>query len=205
MRTWWSEHALPRLTDRICGQASIAELRAPVCSGLHGDVVEIGFGSGHNVAHYPAAVRSVAAVEPSDLAWSLSAGRRDAVATTVRRAGLDGGDLALADDSVDCALSTFTLCTVPDAARALAELRRVLRPGGTLHLLEHGLAPDPAVARWQRRANAVQRRLAGGCTLDVPLLDLLAGAGFDPRGIDRRYGGVPKAMAALYVGVAPAG
>ena len=109
--------------------------------GLAGEVVEIGFGSGHNVPHYPRAVTGVAAVEPADVAWGL-AGERVGATTPVRRAGLDGQSLPFEDDAFDAALSTWTMCTIPDLPAALRELRRVLKPGGELHFVEHGLAPD---------------------------------------------------------------
>ena len=142
-----------------------------MCSGLSGRVLEIGFGSGLNVSAYPdAGHRPSSAVEPSDLGWELSAERRSGSAVPVERVGLDGQRLAAADATYDAVLSTFTLCTIPDVATALAEVRRVLRPGGALHVLEHGLAPDPRVAAWQRRLNRLQGRIAGGChlTRDAP-------------------------------------
>src|SRR5262249_60059140 len=116
--------------------------RRRVCAGLAGDVVEIGFGSGLNVPFYPAAVTRVAAVEPSDLSWRLARDRVSAAHVPVQRAGLDGQRLPFEDGSHDAALSTWTLCTIPDVAAALGEVRRVLKPGGELHFLEHGLAPD---------------------------------------------------------------
>ena len=198
----WQDHVLPRLVDRTCATAELDALREAACRGLAGDVVEIGFGSGLNVPFYPAAVRSVAAVEPSDLAWRLAARRVATSPVTVRRAGLDGERLDLPDASFDHALSTFTMCTVPDLDRALAELRRVLRPGGRLHFAEHGLAPDAGVARWQRRLNPVQRRVAGGCTLDRAILERLVRAGFDPDEVDRFYGRGPRPLVAFSVGSA---
>ena len=158
---WWNEQVVPRVTDLLLGAGEIHKLRERVCTGLEGEVLEIGFGSGLNVEHYPPAVDRVAAVEPSDVAWHIaetkhSGGGRPPVV----RAGLDGQELALADGSMDAALSTFTLCTIPQVEVALAEVARVLRPGGAFHFLEHGLAPDPGVARWQHRLTPVQRRLA---------------------------------------------
>lgn len=129
-------------------------------------MLEIGFGSGLNVPHYPPAVTQVDAVEPSDLAWEMSARRRAGASVRIVRTGLDGQRLAAADGQYDAVLSTFTLCTIPDVERALREIRRVLRTDAMFHFLEHGLAPDRRVARWQRRLDPWQRRLAGGCHLD---------------------------------------
>ncbi|HEY5182556.1 MAG TPA: class I SAM-dependent methyltransferase [Dermatophilaceae bacterium] len=112
-------------------------------------------------------------MEPSDVSWDLAGERLRATNVPVRRSGLDGQSLPFADDSFDGALSTWTLCTIPDVAAALGELRRVLKPGGTLHFLEHGLAPDERVRRWQRRLDPVQKRIAGGCRFTQPIVDSL--------------------------------
>jgi ubiquinone/menaquinone biosynthesis C-methylase UbiE len=142
----YSEHVLPRWMNVGCGMKSVEPLRRRVCAGLAGDVLEIGFGSGHNVPFYPAAVAQVDAVEPSDVGWRLAGKRLAATRGPVRRSGLDGQSLPFADASHDAALSTWTLCTIPDVAAALRDVRRVLKPGGTLHFLEHGLAPDSRCA-----------------------------------------------------------
>jgi ubiquinone/menaquinone biosynthesis C-methylase UbiE len=162
-------------------------LRREVCEGLSGRVLEIGFGSGLNAGVYPAAVVSVDAVEPSDVGWRLSAKRRAAAAVPVARVGLDGQRLSAEDGAYEAVLSTFTLCTIPDAEAALAEVRRVLRPGGSLHLLEHGLAPDPRVATWQRRLDPLQGRVAGGCHLSRDTPALAGRAGFDIRQLSQAY------------------
>jgi SAM-dependent methyltransferase len=155
----------------------LGDLRAVACAGLTGRVLEIGFGGGHNVRWYPPEVTSVTAIEPSDLAWKLSEPRRARTSLPIERAGLDGQRLDLPDDSHDSVLTTFTLCTIPDAALALREARRVVRPGGRLHALEHGLAADERVRRWQRRLEPAQRAIAGGChlTRDVPVMVTAAG------------------------------
>jgi SAM-dependent methyltransferase len=108
----------------------------------------------------------VLAVDPSEVGIVLAAPRIAASPVDVEVIGLDGQDIPLPDESVDAALSTFTLCTVPDPSRALREVQRILRPGGWFHFLEHGLSPDPDVQRWQHRCNGLQQRLAAGCHLD---------------------------------------
>jgi ubiquinone/menaquinone biosynthesis C-methylase UbiE len=199
----YAERVLPRIIDVSCGMKQSHPLRRRVCAGLQGEVVEIGFGSGHNVPFYPDAVKSVAAVEPSDLAWRLAAERVSASPVPVTLSGMDGQSLLFPDASFDCALSTWTLCTIPDAVRALTEVRRVLRPGGSLHFLEHGLAPDDDVQRWQRRLEPVNRRLAGGCHLTRRIVDLVESAGFDVSEVDVSYEkGAPKVFAADSLGVA---
>ena len=141
----YRDHVLPRLVDRACRSEGLQTWRAEATSGLVGRVVEIGFGSGLNVEHYPPAVEMVLAVEPAELARRLAARRAGAGAVPVRHIGLDGQALALPDASCDAALSTFTLCTVADPAKVLAELRRVLRCEGRFHFLEQG---QPLSRRW---------------------------------------------------------
>lgn len=125
----YSERVLPRLVDAACGSRQAAVLRRRVCAELTGAVVEIGFGSGRNVPFYPPAVTRVDAVEPSDTGWRLAGGRVRASSVPVLRSGLDGQALPYADAIFDAAVSTWTLCTIPDPYTALREVRRVLRPG----------------------------------------------------------------------------
>ena len=202
---FWHTHVVPRMTNLLLGERVTGDLRERVCSGLSGRVVEIGFGSGLNVPHYPAAVHDVDPVEPSDVGWQLAAERVAATSVPVRRVGLDGQALPLPDDSCDTALSTWTLCTIPDADVALREVRRVLKPGGTLHFVEHGRSPSPSVARWQERLEPVQKRVAGGCHLTRPIDELLTGAGFTLDRLDTYDApGGPKPFSWFYEGVARA-
>ena len=175
----WERRVLPRLVELSLSGKDINELRAEVCRGLTGRVLEIGFGSGLNTTFYPSDVISVGAVDPSDVGWKHSAERRSQAEVPIERVGLDGQRLDANDAAFHAALSTFTLCTIPDVAAALREVRRVLLPGGSLHFLEHGLAPSPRVVTWQRRWEPFQKRIAGGChlTRDVPAL--LSEAGFE--------------------------
>jgi ubiquinone/menaquinone biosynthesis C-methylase UbiE len=162
-------------------------LRREVCAGLSGRVLELGFGSGLNIDAYPPAVTAVDAVEPSDVGWRLSEERRARATVPIQRVGLDGQRLDAPDASYDAVLSTFTLCTIPDVRAALAEVRRVLRPGGRVHVVEHGLAPEPRVVVWQRRMEPLQKRMAAGChlTRDVPAL--LTEAGLRIERLDQDY------------------
>ncbi|MCW2758944.1 MAG: Methyltransferase type 11 [Nocardioidaceae bacterium] len=184
---WWEERVVPGLVDRALRGRPIGELRADVCAGLSGSVLELGFGGGLNLLHLPPAVTRVDAVEPSDRGWALSERRRTRSEVPVRRVGLDGQRLLADDTSYDHVLCTFTLCTIPDPSAALSEVRRVLRPGGTFAFLEHGLGPTKGVVRWQRIFEPAQRRVAGGChlTRDVPAL--VAAAGLDPGPVRAEY------------------
>ena len=199
----YGERVLPHIVNFLCGLKAADPLRQRVCDGLEGEVLEIGFGSGLNVPFYPAAVTRVVAVEPSDVGWKLAGKRLSTARVPVERSGLDGQSLPFEDNSLDSALSTWTMCTIPDIATALSEVRRVLKPEGTLHFVEHGLAPDEEVQRWQRRLDPVQKRLFGGCHLTRPIVDLLKSAGFTITEVDVFYeDGAPKAVGADSLGTA---
>ena len=199
----WTTYVVPRLADASLSAPPIAQMRERVCAGLAGEVLEIGFGSGLNVPHYPAAVSRVHAVEPSDVGWRLGAARLAAARVPVVRAGLDGQRLPFEDASFDAALSTFTMCVLPDLSAALAELRRVLRPDGVLHFLEHGRAPEESVQRWQRRIEPFYTPMAGGCRISRPIDELLTSAGFALERIDRSYEkSSPRLFGFLYEGLA---
>jgi ubiquinone/menaquinone biosynthesis C-methylase UbiE len=199
----YGDQILPRFINVACGLKSVEPQRQRVCEGLEGEVVEIGFGSGLNVPFYPEAVTRVAAVEPADVGWKLAADRVRASSVPVDRSGLDGESLPFPDHSFDSALSTWTMCTIPDLPTALAELRRVLKPGGTLHFVEHGLAPDEPVRRWQHRLEPVQKRVFGGCHLTRPIVEIVRSAGFDVKDVDVFYeDGTPKFLGANSLGYA---
>jgi ubiquinone/menaquinone biosynthesis C-methylase UbiE len=200
---FYGDQVLPRIVNAVGDMKTTYPLRERVCDGLEGEVVEIGFGSGLNVPFYPDSVRRVAAVEPADVGWKLAAERLRASNVPIERSGLDGQSLPFEDASFDAALSTWTMCTIPDIERALAELQRVLKPGGALRFVEHGLAPDEGVRRWQHRLEPMQKRLFGGCHLTREIPDLLRDAGFEITELDVFYeDGAPKFLAADSLGTA---
>lgn len=201
---WYVDRVLPRIVDLALRGDEFDAIRARVCGALAGEVLEVGFGSGLNVPHYPAAVRRVRAVDPATAGRRLAADRVAASEVPVEYVGLDGEQLPLDDGSVDHVLTTWTLCTIPDVDRALGEMRRVLRPGGSLHFVEHGLAPQPGIARWQHRLTPVQRRVFGGCHLDRPIDALVEGAGFRLTALDTYFAAGPKPFTHLFEGTASA-
>lgn len=197
----YRDRVLPRIHNRVLDHDELHRIRDRVCAPLHGRVIEIGFGSGLNVTHYPPAVTTVHAIEPSTLARRLAAPRIAAAPVPVEFDGLDGQRLPLPDESVDCALLTLTLCSIADQTAAARELHRVLVPGGFVGYLEHGASPDPDVARWQRRMNGLNRRLSG-CRLDTAVPAVLRSAGFDLTGEHAYYlRGAPRWSGYLYEGV----
>jgi ubiquinone/menaquinone biosynthesis C-methylase UbiE len=198
----YGDQLLPRALDLCMRGADVRQVRARVTAGMAGVVLEIGFGSGLNVPHYPAGVTQVLAVDPATVGQRLAATRIAAHAVPVEFIGTDAQALAAGDGSADFVLSTWTMCSIPDPGRALAEAYRVLRPGGELHFVEHGLSPDPRVARVQRRLTPVHRRVVGGCHLDRPIADLLAGAGFRLTRLENYYFHWPRAVGYTFEGVA---
>jgi ubiquinone/menaquinone biosynthesis C-methylase UbiE len=200
---FYSERILPWCIELSCGMKALVPERKRVAEGLHGTVLEVGFGSGLNVPLLPAAVTRLLAVEPSERARGIAGKRVASAGCSVEFVGLDAQRIQLDDASADTALSTFTLCTIPDVDRALREVRRILKPGGRLFFLEHGRAPEAGVARWQDRLNGVQRVIAGGCNINRDIPALLAGAGFELALVDAAYfAKMPRTHGYLYSGSA---
>lgn len=199
---FYRDRILASQMPKVMGTPEHMQLRARTTHGLSGDIVEIGFGAGLNLVALPDEVRSVSAVDPDQLGRELAAERIEATHADVHFTGLDGQRLPLDTASMDAALTTWTLCTIPDMSQALRELRRVLKPGGQLHFLEHGLSPDACVARWQGWLNPIQKLYAGGCRLDVRIDALIRDAGFDIVELDNFYMTGPKHASYMYRGIA---
>lgn len=202
----YEDRLLPHIIDRALASSEVTEHRAEITVGLHGHVVELGYGSGLNQAVLPAEVTLVSAVEPSAVAMSIATKRlerspSEGLVAPVELIGLDGASIPLPDRSVPCVLSTFTLCTIVDLDTALAEAFRVLKPGGTFHYLEHGRHLEPSVQRFQDRWNPVQRRLFGGCNVNREISTVIDAAGFLPLWQSRAALRGPRFVGSLYKGV----
>jgi ubiquinone/menaquinone biosynthesis C-methylase UbiE len=198
----YRDQILPRAIDLALRGGEFTRLRARVTARLAGQVLEIGFGSGLNIPYYPASLERVQAIDPAAVGRKLAAKRAAACPVPIDYIGTDAQTLPADDASVDSVLSTWTLCTISDASRALAEIRRVLRPGGALHFIEHGLAPDPPVARLQQRLTPFQHRAFGGCHLNRRIDQLVAAAGLELTRIDTYYMKGPRALGYTFEGIA---
>lgn len=200
--SFYGDHILPRLIDVLMRARDTHEVRARVTANLAGEVLEIGFGSGLNVPFYPATVTRVWALDPATVGRKLAAGRVAASPVPIEYIGLDAQRIPLGDGRVDHVVTTWTLCTIPDVDQALAEIRRVLRPGGTLRFAEHGRAPDPKVARTQDRLEPIQQRVFGGCQLTRRIDQIVAASGLELTALKNYYRPGPPSTSYTYEGEA---
>ncbi len=198
----WSRRVFPALMDFFCRDSRIAPLRREALATARGDVLEIGFGTGLNLRYYPEAVAKVIAIEPNVGMGKRAAKRIGESARKVELVHLEGEKLPLPDASVDTAVSTFTLCSVRDPAAVLSEIRRVLKPEGRFLFLEHGLADDPRIAKWQHRLTPIQKRVADGCHLDRDVRAMVAGPLTIETVRSQWWRDVPKVGGWLTLGVA---
>jgi len=194
---FYDRFVLPRLVTCACGTKPILKQRQKVVPRARGTILEIGLGAGHNIPHYDhTGVDKVIGVDPCEVSWQLAQPRVQAAPFEVQFLAGSAEDIPLDDHSMDSVLLTFSLCTIPDPAAALAEARRVLKPGGQLLFCEHGKAPDASVAKWQDRVNPIWRRLLGGCNLNRDIPAMIDKAGFAVDDLQQMYlPGTPKVAA----------
>lgn len=202
---FYEQQILPRLLDIGMSGAAFRRERAKCLEGAQGRVLEVGFGSGHNLPFYPPGVEKVVGVDPSGQSAKLAKKRIAEAPFPMEFVALPGERIDAPDASFDAVVTTFSLCTIPDPSAALAQMLRVLRPGGRLYFLEHGLADDERVVRWQNRLNGIQGALFGGCNLNRPIDRLVQGAGFELERMERYYAPGPRPLGYLYRGVARRG
>lgn len=194
--SFYERHVLPRVLDFSCGMRPIREQREKVVPRAHGRVLEIGIGSGLNLAHYDLGrVETLIGLDPSPELRRIAQKRARRVGVGVEWLPLEAERIPLDDASVDSVVVTYTLCTIPDVQAALSEVRRVLAPGGELYFSEHGRAPEPEVARMQDRLTPYWKRIAGGCHLNRDIPALIANAGFELDELETMY--MPRTPRAL--------
>jgi len=196
MNSFYERHILPHVIGCACGARPIQRQRAKIVPRASGRVLELGIGGGLNLAFYdPARVTSVAGVDPSDGLRIKARAAPRALGFTVEILDGEAESLPFVTSSFDTIVCTFTLCSVWSPEIALAEARRVLKPGGQFLFCEHGVAPDAAVDRWQRRIEPIWKRLAGGCHLTRPVVATIAAAGFKIGDVDTMFlPGTPRVL-----------
>jgi ubiquinone/menaquinone biosynthesis C-methylase UbiE len=198
---FYRDQIVPRLTHLTMSSKETTRQRQQALASVAGDVLELGIGSGLNLPHYPPGVRRVVGVEPSVTAARMAEERIQEVGFPVEIVQGEAESLAVDEGRFDAVVSTFTLCTIPDVAGALATVRRALRPGGRFFFLEHGLSSEPRVQKWQRRLEPLQKRISGGCHLTRDPRALIESAGFAVSGLETFYARGPKPFSFLYRGV----
>ena len=201
--SFYADHVFPHLMDWTLGTRRFQELREQALASAQGHVLEIGFGTGLNLPHYPQAVTSLTALDPATLLPKKVARRISRGSLPVKLVRLSAETLPFEDGRFDCAVSTWTLCTIPNPVAALREVRRVLKPGGTYVFLEHGRSDDAWVAKWQDFFNPIERVIACGCNLNRPIDALIRQGGLKIDRLDRfLLPGVPRIVGEMYRGLA---
>ena len=184
----YAKYVLPKLIDLACGQKPMTELRAQYVPRAEGNVLEIGIGSGHNLPHYRDA-GSIVGLDPAPELTAIARRRAAAINAEVRILQASGEDIPADDGQFDSIVCTWTLCSIPKVTQALKEMRRVLKPGGRFYFVEHGLAPEQRVVRWQRAIEPLWKVIGGGCHLTRQPALLLEEAGFNLA--EKRTGFIP--------------
>lgn len=199
---WYGRWVFPRLIEWTMAGEPFATYRRQVLAEVSGNVLEIGFGTGLNLAYYPDTVESLTVIDPNPGMAAIAAPRIEQQSLPVTSQPLRGESLAMADNQFDWVVSTWTLCSIADIDQALEEIRRVLKPGGKFVFIEHGLSPDPTLQRWQHRLTPLQKRIADGCHLDRAIADLVQ-AHLPLATLDTFYANdLPKVGGYFYRGVA---
>jgi ubiquinone/menaquinone biosynthesis C-methylase UbiE len=193
---------LPKLCDLAMRNKHLKPYRERVLAAATGRVLEVGAGSGLNLALYKPTVSEVLALEPAPKLILMAEARARAAMRPVRFIEASAEAIPLEDNSIDTVVTTWTLCTIPDPVQAMQEMRRVLRPGGRLLFVEHGLAPEPRIQKWQNRLTPMWRHVSGGCHLNRPIADTIAQAGYRFERLETSYLPGPKIMGFLTEGSA---
>lgn len=198
----YQKFILPRLIDVAMRNKEVTARRAELIPKASGAVLEIGIGSGLNLSFYPSAITHLSGVDPSPELLSMARRKLNASPYPVELFCRSAEELLFGDGSFDTVVLTWTLCSIPHPVRALAEIKRVLKPDGRLLFVEHGLSPDPKVQAWQHRLTPMWKRIGGGCHLNRKIDDLIRPAGFGIVELQTTYLPGPRAMTFTYQGIA---
>lgn len=200
--SFYYRYIFPRLLDLSMQHSLVRPYRERVIAQARGRVLEIGIGSGLNLPLYGSAVERICGIEPAAELRAMAAARARESGRQVELIDGSAERIELPDRSFDTVVSTWTLCSIADVGRALQEIRRVLKPDGQLLFVEHGLAPDAGVSRWQQRITPLWKRCAGGCHLDRDIRRLIEAAGLRLRSLETGYAQGPRVMTSMYSGQA---
>lgn len=202
----YDRYFLPYLIDFACGIEPVQRQRAKIVPRAQGRVLEIGIGTGRNLPFYDhGKLEKLYGLDPALQMHRKARQRMRAAGLQVELLDLPAEQIPMEDASFDTVVTTFTLCTIPDAVSALREMRRVLKPQGRLLFCEHGKAPDAPVRRWQERLTPIWKPIAGGCHLDRDIPALLEQGGFRVEGMEQMYLPGPRPLTYNYWGSAVAG
>ena len=202
MTSWYERKILPHLIDSACSQPPMTKLRAQYVSQAKGKVLEIGIGSGLNLAHYSNAVESITGVDPAEELTAKARDRADAISASVDVIGVSGESIPVSSESFDSVVCTWTLCSIPEPEAAVAEMFRALKPGGQLIFVEHGRSDEAHIQKWQRRIEPLWKVIGGGCHLTRRADDLIRGGGFEIEHFSSGYEPGPKIAAFMMHGLA---
>lgn len=198
---FYNRHILPRMLDASCSLKPITYQRKKIVPHAEGIVLEIGIGSGLNLPFYnPDTVIKIIGVDPDDHIWKRSAKRRAACPIEIERIGLSGEEIPLKNNLADTVVVTYSLCTIPDPVKALGEMKRILKPGGSILFSEHGKAPDAKIHKWQNRIDPFWGKIAGGCHSGRDIPDIFRQAGLKFESLEEMYIPGPKVLSYNYWG-----
>ncbi|MBF0352157.1 MAG: class I SAM-dependent methyltransferase [SAR324 cluster bacterium] len=199
----YSRYVFPVLMDYTMSSGTLGQLRQELLKDVSGNVLEIGFGTGLNLRHYPEHVKVLTTIDNNSGMHHLASKRIEQSGKTVKVETLDGNNIPLADYSFDCIVSTWTLCSIQEVDRALREVFRLLKPGGRFFFMEHGLSEEPSVQKWQHRLTPLQKKVGDGCHLNRDIVQIISRQFNTIDSLKRFYlEGVPKWAGYMYQGIA---
>ena len=199
----YENYFLPRLLDFCCGMEGFQNKRSQIVPMAHGRVLEIGIGSGLNFEHYNFdKIDEIVGVDPAVSSIAIARSRSSQYNSKISFIESSAESIALESSSFDCVVVGYSLCTIPEPLKALAEVRRLMKPTGSLLFMEHGLAPEQNIQKWQHRLTPGWKKIAGGCNLNRDIADLISASGFQFKSLKKKYIKGPKILSFQYYGEA---